>query len=153
MMAAGGTSELEKLIAEWLSGGSLSTLAGSYVGFCEVASKTQSYATIKELKGTTGYKERKTASGLNLVVKEQAGSLGEAGKGAKLYNESAAAVVFNAVPGTVTNPKVNYAFLSDKAAFETGKILFMVALTSGVEILSTTTGFSFGVGELAFEVI
>ena len=111
---------------------------------------------MKELKGTTGYAARKEvgATALKMVVTEQAGELGEAKKGAQLKN-SAEAKVFEAVPGTVTNPKVKFAFIARAAssAFESGELLQMIELSPEVEILSTTTEFSFATGELVFEVL
>lgn len=162
-MAAGGSSLFEKEIAEYLKSGTALKAIGAeklYLGFCEVKSKKKGEApdwtAMKELKGTTGYAARVEvgAAALKMAVEEQAGELGEAGKGARLKN-TAEAKVFTAVPGTVTNPKVKFAFIARAAssAFEAGELLQMIELTAGVEILGTTTEFSFATGELNFEVL
>jgi hypothetical protein len=159
-MAAGGSSLLEKELATYLlEGTALKVVAAGkiYLGFCEVESKKAAdFATMKELKGTTGYKERLAinVAALKMAVTEQAGKLGEAGKGATLKN-SAEAKVFTAVPGTVTNPKVKFAFLArhTSSAFEEGEILQMIPVSPEVEILSTTTEFSFATSELLFEIL
>ncbi len=160
-MASGGSSLFEAEVAKYLlEGKELKTIAAgkTYLGFCEVKSKKAAdFAAMKELTGTTGYKERVeiNAVALKMEVKEQAGELGEATKGALLQN-SATAVVFNAVPGTVTNPKVKFAFLArhTSSKFEEGELLDMIELTGGgVEILTTTTEFTFAAKELTFEVL
>lgn len=163
-MAAGGSSLFEKEIAEYLlKGTALKAIVEgkAYLGFCEAETKKATevskwWETAKELKGTTGYKERLAinAAQLKLAVEEQEGKLGEAGKGARLKN-TAEAKIFTAVPGTVTNPKVNFAFIAraSSSAFEAGELLQMIPVSPGVEILSTTTEFSFATGELNFEVI
>ncbi len=159
-MAAGGSSLFEVEIAKYLlEGKELKTVAAGkiYLGFCEKESKKQAdFATMKELKGTTGYKERlaTNAAALKFEAKEQEGVLGEAGKGARLIN-SAEAKIFTAVPGTVTNPKVKFAFIArhTSSAFEAGEILHMIPVSPEVEILATTTEFSFATGELDFEIL
>lgn len=157
-MAAGGSSLFEKEIAEYLKAGTaLKVVTKYYLGFCEVESKKAAdFATMKELEGTTNYKERLEvgAAALKMEVKEQAGKLGEATKGAKLVN-SATSVIFSAIPGTVTNPKVNFAFIArhTSSAFGAGEILQMIPVSPMVEILITTTEFSFAVGELNFEIL
>ncbi len=159
-MAAGGSSLFEAEIAKYLlEGTALKVIAAgkTYLGFCEVESKKAAdFATMKELEGTTGYKERLAinAAALKMAVTEQAGVLGEAGKGAKLSN-SAEAKVFTAVPGTVTNPKVKFAFLARHTSsnFAEGEILQMIPVSPEVTILTTTTEFSFATGELTFEVL
>jgi hypothetical protein len=157
-MAAGGSSLFEKEIAKYLlEGTALKVPTGVYLGFCEAESKKAAdFATMKELEGTTGYKERLAVStaALKMEAKEQAGKLGEAGKGAKLVN-SASAVVFSTIPGTVTNPKVNYAFIArhTSSKFGEGELLDMIPVSPMVEILLTTTEFSFAVGELNFEIL
>src|SRR5277367_1133326 len=116
-MAAGGSSLFEAEVAKYLfEGRALKTVESTklYVGFCEVESKKAAdFATMKELTGTTGYKERKEigATALKMHVVEQAEKLGEAGKGAQLINE-AESKIFTALPGTVTNPKPKFAFLA-----------------------------------------
>lgn len=163
-MAAGASSLFEKEIAEYLLKGTALksiTEGKAYLGFCEAETKKATegskwWETAKELKGTTGYKERLNINNaaLKLAVTEQEGKLGESGKGATLKN-SAEAKIFTAVPGTVTNPKVNFAFIARAAssAFEVGELLFMIPVSPMAEILSTTTEFSFATGELDFEVI
>lgn len=159
-MAAGGSSKFEAEVAKYLLEGTPVKAIGAeklVLGFCEVESKKNAdFVTMKELKGTTGYKERLEVKNvaLKMAVEEQAGKLGEAGKGARLKN-TAEAKVFTAVPGTVTNPKVNFAFICRAAglAFEEGELLDMIPVSPGVEILSTTTEFSFATGELNFEVL
>jgi hypothetical protein len=159
-MAAGGSSLFEAEIANYLlKGKELKTVAEGkiYLGFCEVESKKAAdFATMKELEGTTGYKERLNINNaaLKMEVKEQAGKLGEANKGARLIN-SAESKIFTAVPGTVTNPKVKFAFLArhTSSKFAEGEILQMIPVSPEVEILSTTTEFSFATGELNFEVL
>ncbi len=159
-MAAGGSSLFEAEIAKYLlEGKELKTIAAgkTYIGFCEVESKKAAdFAAMKELEGTTGYKERLAinAAALKMAVTEQAGGLGEAGKGAKLSN-SAEAKVFTAAPGTVTNPKVKFAFLArhTSSKFAEGEILQMIPVSPEVTILTTTTEFSFATGELTFEVL
>ena len=159
-MAAGGSSLFEKEIAEYLKAGTALKAIGAeklYLGFCEVESKKNAdFATMKELEGTTGYAARLEvgAAALKMEVNEQAGKLGEAGKGARLIN-SATSVIFSALPGTVTNPKVNYAFIAryTAATFAKGEILDMIPVSPMVEILITTTEFSFAVGELNFEIL
>ena len=159
-MAAGGSSLFEAEIAKYLlEGKELKTVAAGklYLGFCEVKSKkANDFAVMKELTGTTGYKERlaTNAAALKLEAKEQAGELGEANKGARLIN-SAEAKIFTAVPGTVTNPKVNFAFIArhTSSKFEEGELLYMIPVSPGVEILATTTEFSFATGELDFEIL
>lgn len=158
-MAAGGSSKFEAEIAKYLLEGTALTVPSKlYLGFCEVESKKNAdFATMKELKGTTSYKERKEVKDvlLKMAVTEQAGKLGEAGKGALLQN-SATAVIFSAVPGTVTNPKAKFAFIAShtSSAFEEGVLLDMIELTGGgVEILATTTEFSFASKELTFEIL
>lgn len=159
-MAAGGSSLFEKEVAEYLlKGTALKALTEgkAYLGFCEVESKKAAdFATMKELTGTTNYKERLNINNaaLKLGVTEQAGKLGEAGKGALLQN-SAEAKIFTAVPGTVTNPKVKFAFIArhTSSAFEAGEILFMIPVSPEVEILSTTTEFSLAAKELTFEIL
>ena len=161
-MAAGGSSKFEAEVAKYLLEGTAIKAIGAeklVMGFCEVKSKKNAdFATMKELKGEAGkgYPERKEvkATALKMAVEEQAGELGEAGKGARLKN-TAEAKVFTAVPGTVTNPKVKFAFIARAAglAFEEGEILQMIELSGTSEILSTTTEFSFATGELNFEVL
>lgn len=159
-MAAGGSSLFEAELGKYLlEGKELKTVAAGklYLGFCEVESKKAAdFAVMKELTGTTGYKERlaTNAAALKLEAKEQAGKLGEATKGARLIN-SAEAKIFTAVPGTVTNPKVNFAFIArhTSSAFEAGELLYMIPVSPMVEILSTTTEFSFATGELNFEIL
>jgi hypothetical protein len=159
-MAAGGSSLFEAEVAKYLfEGKALKVVEATklYIGFCEVESKKAAdFATMKELEGTTGYKERKEigAAAMKMAVTEQAGKLGEAGKGALLQN-SAESKVFTAVPGTVTNPKVKFAFLArhTSAKFAEGEILHMIPVSPEVEILSTTTEFSFAAKELTFEVL
>lgn len=159
-MAAGGSSLFEAEIAKYLlEGTALKVVAAGkiYLGFCEVESKKAAdFATMKELEGTTGYKERLAinVAALKMEAKEQAGKLGEAGKGARVIN-SAESKVFTAVPGTVTNPKVNFAFLArhTSSKFAEGELLDMIPVSPGVEILSTTTEFSFATGELNFEIL
>ncbi len=159
-MAAGGSSLFEKEVAEYLfKGTALKVVEATkiYLGFCEVESKKAAdFATMKELKGTTGYAERKEigAAALKMGVTEQAGKLGEAGKGALLQN-SAEAKIFTAVPGAVTNPKVKFAFIARHTStkFEEGEILQMIPVSPEVEILGTTTEFSFASKELTFEIL
>ena len=159
-MAAGGSSLFEAEIAKYLlEGKELKTVAAGkiYLGFCEAKSKKAAdFAVMKELEGTTGYKERVNINNaaLKMEAKEQAGELGEAKKGAQLIN-SAEAKIFTAVPGTVTHPKVKFAFLArhTSSKFAEGEILHMIELSPEVEILSTTTEFSFAAGELNFEII
>jgi ATPase subunit of ABC transporter with duplicated ATPase domains len=159
-MAAGGSSLFEVEIAKYLlEGKELKVVAAGkiYLGFCEVESKKAAdFATMKELEGTTGYKERLAinAAALKMEAKEQAGVLGEAGKGARLIN-SAESKIFTAVPGTVTNPKVKFAFLArhTSSKFAEGELLHMIPVSPTVEILSTTTEFSFATGELNFELL
>ena len=85
---------------------------------------------------------------------EQEGSVGEAKKGAQLINE-AEAKIFTAVPGTVTHPKVKFAFIARYSSnvFAKGEILHVIEVSPEVEILSTTTEFSFATGELNFEIL
>lgn len=159
-MAAGGSSLFEAEIGKYLlEGKALKVIeAGkTYLGFCEVESKKAAdFAAMKELKGTTGYKERLAinAAALKMEVKEQAGALGEAGKGAFLVN-SAEAKVFTAAPGVVTNGKVKFAFLArhTSGAFAEGELLQMIPVSPEVTILETTTEFSFATGELKFEIL
>jgi hypothetical protein len=159
-MAAGGSSLFEAEIAKYLlEGKELKPVSAGkiFLGFCEVESKKAAdFATMKELEGTTGYKERLAinATVLKMEAKEQAGKLGEAAKGARLIN-SAESKIFTAVPGTVTNPKVNFAFLArhTSSKFAEGELLDMIPVSPGVEILSTTTEFSFAAGELNFEIL
>lgn len=159
-MAAGGSSLFEAEVAKYLFEGKALKVVEStklYLGFCEVESKKAAdFATMKELEGTTGYKERVKldAAALKLGVTEQAGVLGEAGKGALLQN-SAEAKIFTAVPGTVTNPKVKFAFIArhTSSKFAEGEILQMIPVSPEVTILTTTTEFSFAAKELTFEVL
>ncbi len=159
-MASGGSSLFESEVAKyWLEGKELKVVAAGkiYLGFCEVKSKkANDFVAMKELTGTTGYKERLAinASALKMHVVEQAGELGEAKKGAQLINE-AESKIFTAVPGTVTHPKVKFAFLArhTSSKFEEGELLQMIEVSPEVEILSTTTEFSFATGELLFEVL
>lgn len=161
-MAAGGSSLFEAEIGKYLlEGKELKVVAAGkiYLGFCEVESKKAAdFATMKELQGEAakGYPERKAinAAALKMEVVEQAGVLGEAGKGALLQN-SAEAKIFTAVPGTVTNPKVKFAFLArhTDAKFGEGEILHMIPVSPEVTILSTTTEFSFAAKELTFEIL
>jgi hypothetical protein len=160
-MAAGGSSLFESEIAKYLlEGTALKVVAAGklYLGFCEVESKKAAdFATMKELQGEAGkgYPERLAinAAALKMGVTEQAGVLGEAGKGALLQN-SAEAKIFTAVPGTVTNPKPKFAFIArhTSAKFAEGEILQMIPWTSG-EVLSTTTEFSAAAKELTFEIL
>src|ERR1035441_3669726 len=105
-MAAGGSTVFEEEIGAYLKVGTALKAIGAeklVIGFCEVKSKKAAdFAVMKELKGTTGYKERKEVKDalLKFELKGQAGELGEAGKGARLIN-SATAVVFSALPGVV----------------------------------------------------
>jgi hypothetical protein len=161
-MAAGGSSLFEKEIAEYLKAGTALKAIGAeklYLGFCEVESKKQAdFAVMKELEGEggKGYAARLEigAAALKMEVKEQLGKLGEAGKGARLIN-SAESKIFTAVPGTVTNPKVNFAFIAryTTTTFAKGELLDMIPVSPMVEILSTTTEFSFAIGELNFEIL
>src|ERR1035437_7313065 len=154
-MAAGGSSLFEKEIAEYLKAGTALKAIGAeklYLGFCEVESKKQAdFAVMKELEGEGG---KGYAAALKMGVKEQLGKLGEAGKGARLIN-SAESKILTAVPGTVTNPKVNFAFIAryTTTTFAKGELLDMIPVSPMVEILSTTTEFSFAIGELNFEIL
>jgi hypothetical protein len=161
-MAAGGSALFEKEVAEYLfKGTALKVIEASklYLGFCEVSSKkAANWAVMKELQGEAGkgYPERKPLenAALKFGVTEQEGALGEAGKGALLQN-SAEAKIFIAVPGTVTNPKVKFAFIARHTStkFAEGEVLFEIPVSPEVEILSTTTEFSFVAKELTFEVL
>src|SRR6202035_5121722 len=128
-MAAGGSSLFEAEVAKYVfEGKALKVVEATklYLGFCEVKSKKAAdFAAMKELTGTTGYKERKEigAAALKMGVTEQVGELGEAGKGALLQN-SATAVIFSAVPGTVTTAKVKFAYSArhTSSKFEEGEL-------------------------------
>ena len=161
-MASGGSSLFEAEVGKYLlEGTALKVIAAgkTYLGFCEVESKKAAdFAVMKELQGEAGkgYPERLAinVAALKMEAKEQAGKLGEAGKGCKVIN-SAESKVFTAVPGTVTNPTVNFAFLARHTSgkFAEGEILDMIPVSPAVTILSTTTEFSFAIGELNFEVL
>lgn len=162
-MAAGGSSLFEAEIGKYLLESTALKNSGQklYLGFCQKKCKKTSptWATeVEELQGEAGkgYAARLEvkAAQLNMVVTEQAGELGEAKKGAQLKN-SAEAKVFTAVPGAVTHPKAKFAFIArhTSSKFEEGELLQMIELSPEVEILSTTTEFSFATGELVFEVL
>jgi hypothetical protein len=161
-MASGGSTVFEKEIAEYLKVGTAIKAIGAeklVLGFCEVKSKKAAdFGTMLELKGEAGkgYPERKEIknAALNMTVVEQAGELGQSGKGALLQN-SAEAKIFTAAPGTVVNPAVNFAFICRAAGlvFAEGELLQMIPVSPTVTILSTTTEFSFAAKELTFEIL